>query len=159
MNLVKLFLKAGAKVDTQDKKRMTPLSKAVELGEKDITRMLLQAGANPNHEINRRSLLIEAMDQNNIPIVEMLIKAGADVNKKDREGSPPISNAITLNPNITILKLLLDHGARTDIKDRDGFTALELLEDEKGFGMDRELYQGMATLLNQHLREGSEQSE
>ncbi len=156
MNLVKLFLKAGANVDTQDKKRMTPLAKAVKLGEKDITRMLLQAGANPNHEINRSSLLIEAMYQNNIPIVAMLIKAGADVNKKDLEGYPPISSAI-LTPNITILKLLLDHGARTDIKDKDGFTALELLEDEKGFGMDRELYQEMATLLSQPLKNGPDE--
>ena len=52
-------------------------------------------------------------------MAEMLIRAGAKVNAKNRFGETPLSN-VTLTSHFDAVKLLLDHGADPFIKDNDG---------------------------------------
>lgn len=46
--IVKIFLKAGARVDLFDSDKYTPLMKAAEKGQAEIVNVLLQAGASVN---------------------------------------------------------------------------------------------------------------
>jgi ankyrin repeat protein len=61
----------------------------------DLTRLLLDKGANPNAIENERGLmpLHLAADKGHKAVVELLISRGADVNAKDYYGRTPLSYA------------------------------------------------------------------
>jgi cytohesin len=79
----------------------------------EITKLLLESGANPNIELGTRSPLEFAVFQNRNDIARLLIKYGADVNhlNKFTELQNPLIAAI-LPGNIEGLKLLLENGAK-----------------------------------------------
>ena len=49
-----------------------------------------------------------------------LIRAGADVNARDRTGMTPLHQCITNTDNDNLINLLLDNGADPNIKDNNG---------------------------------------
>jgi ankyrin repeat protein len=70
-----------------------------------------------------QSLLLHASFENNIQIVEYLIKKGFDVNEKDYNGYAPI-HACAENNYADLAELLLKNGANPDLKDNFGNTSL-----------------------------------
>jgi ankyrin repeat protein len=64
--------------------------------------------------------LMKAVSMNNETIVKILIKAGADVNARDKDMYTPLMKA--RSPRIA--QMLIDHGAKTDVTDDDGYTVL-----------------------------------
>ena len=87
-----------------------------------------------------RSLLLAALDYENIPMARFLLKHGANPNLSAAESSP-LAAAVSTG-NITAVKMLLDAGAKTDLRDGNT-TPLMVVAFSKNY--DPEM---VATLLN-----------
>ncbi|WP_158623762.1 ankyrin repeat domain-containing protein [Corallococcus llansteffanensis] len=99
--LVGRALQAGASPDDEgDDLEDTPLSAAVEQGHGDIVRALLKAGADPNRQAQRGDLpLFRALQrlqrhEEDVSLLELLLKAGADVNARSLGGATVLQTAV-----------------------------------------------------------------
>ena len=72
-------------------------------------------------ELNKR--LYDAVLGNRISEIEQLLKQGADVNVKDKDGWPPLL-WVALKGNIDIGKCLIENGADVDAQNKYGWTPL-----------------------------------
>lgn len=85
---------------------------------KDVLHYLTEEKISPNIETNEpgETLLMLAVKQNNPQVAEMLIKHGANVNKKDPRGLTAINEAAG-NGRTAMVKVLLENGADATIAD------------------------------------------
>jgi len=97
-----------------------PKDKDKEVKLKEVVRLLLDAGADPNIADNtgHTPLIINARD---LEIAQMLIAHGANVNAQAKNGFTPLMNAGT----VELTRLLLEHGADPFVKDNQDKTALD----------------------------------
>lgn len=131
---------------------ITPLFFSVGYGFVDITRLLIQKGANLNQEetnqkitplsivkdLETARLLIERganLNHRDIGgrtplflirdpnIIELLIRSGAYVNEEDREGMTPIFYPVREN-NLPVARVLIQNGA--DVNHQDGYGSTPL---------------------------------
>ncbi len=97
---------------------------------------LLRGGANPNQATeNGVTPLFEAIAQNNLPLVKMLVDGGADVNKPSRcrgRDVAPLHKAAIHN-QVALVKYLLDMGADPTglVGGHDVFTLMATSRDAK----------------------------
>ncbi|MCP4294600.1 MAG: ankyrin repeat domain-containing protein [Proteobacteria bacterium] len=75
--LVVRLLKSGVEIDGFYS-QASPLSWVVKENDLEMAAFLLQLGASPNTEMDRRGVLFNAIEQKNYPMAELLLKAGAD---------------------------------------------------------------------------------
>lgn len=108
------------------------LSAAAEHGLVSLTRQLLKSGADVNGRMRGEDTpLMIACTAGHGEIVDLLLEAGADVNKKSSvsdEGDPgetPLMTAAA-DGNRDMIGTLLKHGADVKVKTRRGRTALSL---------------------------------
>lgn len=88
--------------------------------DKEIARLLLEYGANPNHTYsNGESLLHEVIDKKNW-IIPLLIQHGATVNKQNSDGDTPLHLAYLLDESGEAIRLLLANGADETIANNEG---------------------------------------
>ncbi len=103
---------------------MTPLQDAVNRGDLQAVRSLVEQGA----PINERSILLgppllQAATQGRADIVKVLLDHGADINAGQGNFIP--LSAAASKGHLEVVKLLLDRGADIDAKSPDfGYTAL-----------------------------------
>jgi len=88
-----------------------------------LARMLLGAGidVNSRQRHNRHTPLQIAVTYSNLPLVKLLVKAGADVNSLDSDKRSPIFYAYSSK----VAQFLIERGARLDLLDRGGKTLVE----------------------------------
>lgn len=107
-----------------------PLIESVVNKKLDITKFLLESGANPNITTtdDGRTALHRARDTETI---QVLLQYGADINARDTLlGDTPLLESIVVEqPHIT--KFLLESGANPQIKDKGDRTALHKARDIK----------------------------
>ena len=104
---------------------------AVQNGEIDRVRELLDSGVNPNfRNIVSDSPLISASFDGHTEIVKLLLESGADPNIGYRHGYTPLIFA-SKKGHSDVARLLLEHGADINIRDRDGKTPL-IFASKKG---------------------------
>lgn len=95
------------------------LAKAINDNKSDLVQKLLnEQKVNPNAESNKpnESMLMLAVKLNKATIAEMLLKAGADVNKKNSQGMTAL-NIAAVHGRTDIVKILLNNGADVTIAD------------------------------------------
>ncbi len=111
------WLNAGADINAESGAYgVTALMQAVNFGNLETVRALLDAGADPNtKDDGSSSLLIIAIRHNSseesFEIFRALLAAGADPNAKDHDGRTPLSYAIAKLKYHEVVKALLDAGA------------------------------------------------
>jgi ankyrin repeat protein len=107
--LVARLLELGAEVnETTGQFGWTPLSNAAERGHAEIARMLLAAGADPEHQdFMDKTPLAQAVQEGHAEVVRVMLEAGASLNSGDDDSL--LSSAVWQGHG-KIVDLLLDHG-------------------------------------------------
>ncbi|MDA7946850.1 MAG: ankyrin repeat domain-containing protein [Hyphomicrobiaceae bacterium] len=122
---VRRLLKAGAKVEGGSGK-FTPLTQAVRAGLHETTRLLLEAGADPNRSAmdGRRPLMLAARAGQD-EIVRLLLDKGASVDgRNETDGTTALMWAAN-NGLKSIVEFLIERGANPGLSANDGWTAGE----------------------------------
>jgi ankyrin repeat protein len=111
----------------------------------EIAKLLLKAGASPNSAENHRrsgplhyaadGYIVSELwnEKNQVAMIRLLLKAGAEVNAQDKNGATPLHRAVRTRCAAAV-KCLLDAGADTTIKNEPGSTAFHLAVQNTGRG-------------------------
>ena len=166
-----LVKKAMNKSDKAQQKLDNKLYEAVQKGNVEQVKKLLEKGANPNsyyfgaydareyYETPLLALMHYSKDDKQaLEIMKVLINAGADVNARNRS----YSTALHYNYGIEKLKLLVQAGADVNARNMYGRTPLFGARDEKiklyikaGADVNARDYEGLSALfhasVNQHM--------
>jgi ankyrin repeat protein len=116
--LVRLFLKYGADVTLQNS-HTTLIEQAYYNNNVLMIELLLDAGADGSH------ILHIAVVDNNLPVVDLLLRKGVNPNIKD-SGNDIALMAAVHNENQEMIRLLLDNGADVNILDKYDSTPLNV---------------------------------
>jgi ankyrin repeat protein len=123
--VAELLRQHGADVDVRDWfQRDSVLSEACRHGVRclDIAQWLLNRGADVNSlDYRDRALLLNAADEGQLQVLEMLIEHNADIHIRTDGGVSPLHVAIG---NIDIMQVLLGHGANANARDNHNSTPL-----------------------------------
>lgn len=101
------------------------LMHAVLHGNVEMTRLLLEVGANPNRKGRGFTPLGMASLLGHTQVVRLLLKAGADIDSKSDDGNTPIIAATIMN-RLAVVQALLSRHADTTIWNREGRTSLSI---------------------------------
>jgi len=145
--LIKKKIKAGANVNQlfqidHPYKAYTPLAMAVQSNSPEVAKELIIAGADVNNDTNfgmghKGSRAIDFCDdlfwENTVPIFELLLQEGTDINQQDQYGNTVLHRIIqhsTYEKMTLKLALLMQYGANSNVKNFKGQTAFDLLKEE-----------------------------
>ena len=163
-----------SKVDRGDDTMLTtgttPILRAAKAGDVVVIAMLLEKGADPklstrnginsvmaaaglganeSDGVGRRKTQKEAIDS-----IDLLLKAGVDVNAVDSRGESAVFGAAQKGWD-EIVQYLADHGAKLDEKDKKGLTPLDAAMGRAGgLGFDNstgDVHESTAALIKQLL--------
>ncbi|MCL5875903.1 MAG: hypothetical protein M1114_05520 [Candidatus Dependentiae bacterium] len=147
--LIKKKIEAGADVNQLFQiapyKAYTPLAMAVRSNSPEVAKELIIAGADVNNDTNsgmghKGSRAIDFCDdlfwENTLPIFEILLQEGTDINQQDQYGNTVLHRIILHGSTETMalklkIALLMQYGANSNVKNFKGQTAFELLKEEK----------------------------
>jgi len=118
----------------------SPLGFATAVGNTEVTKLLLEKGADLNLKDDKYGLspLIHAVMGNFPEIVRLLLKAGAKIDICSSQGDSTLKVAAEAN-NIDIARILISSGANLELPNKEGFTILQHVAIDN--------YVEMATLL------------
>lgn len=110
-NLLKALIVRNADMDYISDIGESAVSRAAMGRHLTTLKILIEAGAKANAAPNGRSVLMYAVEDNNMLISQMLIEAGADVNFRDEEGDSALRIARRMG-YVDLDLLLMQSGAR-----------------------------------------------
>ena len=118
-------------LDQQNNKGLPALIEAANKGQVDVSRNLIQAGADPNIQDSLRgTALIWSAVNGQVDILSHLLQAGADPNIQAIHGSTALMWAAR-NGYFDFVSQLLNTGADPHLKSHNGRTALDWARDER----------------------------
>ncbi len=119
-----VLMEAGASPDVRDALKRTPLSEALSNNYPQAARELIHRGADLSACTSDReqTVLMLAAAAGSSDIVGILLKEGADLEKKDSDGCTALMYAAR-SGNHEVVKMLVDAGADVREADRQGFDA------------------------------------
>lgn len=157
------LIDSGADVNARDGNGWMPLHYAASHGQREVARLLIAAGADPNAEAQDKHypedvvggtalhLAVRGTDQK---MIELLLKGGADVNARDKQGETPLAWAVDHN-RLEAVKLLIAKGADVNARVQGGGSYLTTL---LGIAVGRAHFEIMETLMaagaNVNARDG-----
>ena len=124
-DLVEALIEAGADINTTSIQKMTALNYAINANNLDAIKLFIENGIDPDMVIDKyeTTLLMWAAKNGHNELVEVLIKAGADINKKDKIGeSALITACFWEQPKIA--KIIINAGGNVNITNNYGTTPL-----------------------------------
>ena len=125
VEVVDILLKAGAKINQEDKYRTTPLMAAAQSEDRSILQRLIDLGAEINGADGQGSpALIAAVESGRVENARLLIDVGAKVNSRATEGQTALM-VINSETESDMVKLLLDAKINVNLQDDAGETALQ----------------------------------
>jgi hypothetical protein len=129
MQEIALFLAAGFSPDTRNRAGVPLISVAARKGNQEVVRFLIIEGAQLNLQADDRgtSALIDGVMGKHLGLVNDLIKSGADVNLKSRDGQTALVVAVGAGEE-KIAETLVKAGADPDITDFLGASARKYAE-------------------------------
>ena len=133
-----MFLAAQLKEKKYEDLLATPIQLAAEVNNPKLVQMLLDEGADPRRPVHQKpcrnddentvpTVLQSAVRFGNAVMVDMLLKACADVNDRAGHSDPPLALAAA-NADLKTVRILLRHGAHINApakKFRKSATALQ----------------------------------
>jgi ankyrin repeat protein len=130
--IVKKLLAAGADPNAALLSGETPLIEAAGRGNLETVRALLAAKADPNGKDGKggQTALMWAVQQGQVPVVEELLRAGADVNIASKSGFTPLMFAaqrgeVGAEGDVATARILLRAGAKVnEVQPKFGVTPL-----------------------------------
>ncbi|XP_004602631.2 transient receptor potential cation channel subfamily A member 1 [Sorex araneus] len=131
LEMIKLCLDNGAKLDMMETGKCTALHFAATQGATEIVKLMISSYSG-NIDIvnavdgNQETLLHRASLFDHHELAEYLISMGADINAIDCEGRSPLLLATT-SASWNVVNLLLSKGAQVDIKDNFGRNFLHMI--------------------------------
>lgn len=130
---LKELLEHGADANAPDRREITPLMYAAEIGSPEVMKVLLDHGADVNAQnaFGSTALMWAVSEPRK---VRMLLDHGADVNKVARTGRTALIIAAFTDPSAEVVRMLLAAGAKVDVMDRRKVTPLNAAT----FGNDTE---------------------
>jgi len=135
--ILDMLLEKNVDIETKDINQMTPMLFAVSRGQVEMTRHLVDLGANVNPDPcknnksctcgpNFRTPLHNACDMGKLELIEDFVSNGAKVNLLCNQGFTPLYYAVK-SGNIDSVNFLIDHGAFLNVKEKElGCTELHL---------------------------------
>jgi uncharacterized protein len=121
---VRMFIAKRVNVNQTDPQGRTALSFAAELGNFQMAKELLDAGAAPDQRDKAGNVPLHwAGNNGRVDVIKVLIAGHASVDAPDRQGITPLMSAIAQN-QLGSVKALLAGGAdprKTDFTGRDAF--------------------------------------
>jgi ankyrin repeat protein len=105
------LIEGGADVNKRTSFGRTPLSRAADVGFKDIVELLIARGADVNAKNNWNWTPLHNAVYGHKDMVELLITEGANVNARDGAGRTPLFYAKD-EGKAEIVELLRKHGAK-----------------------------------------------
>lgn len=145
--------------NTDESMGRTLLVWASYLGDIELVKVLVEAGANVNESLGTRNiplteannidvinylikqdtdleeygyeLLIAAIDDEHVEKLKILLEHIGDINEVDEHGDTVLHYAAKSYASLDIVKLLVDNGMDWKIKNEDGKIALDFAEEEE----------------------------
>ena len=125
VEIVALFVEAGASPTLRNNRKVTPLHMACRFDLPLVAKRLLQLGAEANaYDEVRETPLFRAVNLGYPACAEVLLAAGADPDFANRRGETPLHRAAQRGKR-RLVPLLLAAGANPAAKDRAGRTPLD----------------------------------
>ena len=120
------LIEAGAKVDAQNRYRITPLWLAAEGCHADVVGALLAEGVDPNTDRgeSRETVLMIAARARHLDVLQRLIAYDADVNRRDRVRDQTALMWASAEGHVEAVRLLSEAGADLEVRSRTGITPL-----------------------------------
>ena len=108
----------------------TPLLKASQMGHKDVVKLLLDKGADPNKAGRLLGTPLHVGAKGGYrDVVQLLLDRGADLESKDKWEQTPLHKAV-IEGHKHVVQLFLDRGADPNMADENGSTPLHNAEGE-----------------------------
>ncbi|KAJ6105160.1 hypothetical protein N7523_010234 [Penicillium sp. IBT 18751x] len=143
--MVKMILKCGILIDSQDQRGRTPLQIAAENSCTRAVQVLLQYGANPNfqnlHPFSQGwtalfyAICPKSSRNDNKTIIRTLVMNGGELEARSSVQETPLLHAISKGA-IKQAKTLLEAGSNIMARNSDGETALHLAASSARFSFD-----------------------
>ena len=122
-------LEMGLAANLRDNNGNSLLMLASYNGHEEMTKLLLQYGADPElANLRHQTPLAGVAFKGYTKIARILVEHGANVNAVTPDGKTPLMFAAMFNQT-EVLQLLLDNGANPDLSSDDGMTALKLAQN------------------------------
>lgn len=112
-------------INTPNESGVTALMRIALFGHEDILRLLIEEGADVNHEINLdddysggETAIMWAVEGGRENVLKLLIEGGADVNHKNKFGKTALMYAAE-SGYVNLMKVLIDNGAEVNAIEND----------------------------------------